>query len=130
TIDFKQLEKSLGVPVIGANATRGTGLKELMETIDKNKKSRGESKKVSIQYTNDIEQAIAMVEPIVAEKLGKNLNARWISLKLLECDQTLINALHEYVGCSITEDPMISHAIEQARDYLKNRGVSQSQLKD
>lgn len=129
-IDLKQLERLTGVPVTAVTATSGEGLSELMSVISHIKTAAYHDKPKIITYTNHIEQAISIIEPIVQTKLNGRLNARWLSLKLLEAEPTLLATLSDYLGYSIADDPDVKAAMQQAIDYLSENNISQDFLKD
>jgi len=84
-IDKKQLEKTLGVPVVLTIATRGEGLYELIESAVK--VATGDSKGKKIQYHNDLETRIEKLTRLIGtEKLDLEYPSRWVAIKLLEGD--------------------------------------------
>ena len=58
------------------------------------------------------------------------LSPRWLALKLLDYDKSLMDELKSYLGFDILEDPAVSAGVEAARDYLKAGGLRPEQLKD
>jgi len=97
-IDISVIEKYLGVPVVPTAASKGRGIKELMQrALEVVKESAGKTglpeRKV---YDNHVEEALSEVEKIVGENnLHKGIyNRRWISLKLLEGDEKVKEKLN------------------------------------
>lgn len=129
-IDFEQLEENLGVPVVGTSARSRKGLDKLVETIEAVSTYQKKTEPIRIHYTEAIEEAIAIVQPAVEHKIGGKLNPRWISLKLIDEDETLLQSLEEYLGYSVTSDPEVSEKIRQARELLQSRGIDEGKLKD
>jgi len=84
-VNYKKLEKTLGVPVIPTVATRGTGVYELLqksvETIEK-----GGKKPHRMKYGEEIEKRIEGLSEIVKE-IRYPYPARWTAIKLLEKDE-------------------------------------------
>lgn len=113
SIDFKKLEELLGVPVVCANATRGIGLSDLKQAIA----DARDNNPPKVQYPEPIERAISIIEPVIEEKC-KNLNPRWISLRLLENDESFINDLQNYLGYSFFEDEETKKIIEETRNTI------------
>lgn len=129
-VDLKQLEMKLGVPVIPTNARNKDGLDKLMEaisTIDKYSKTH---KTIKLKYTDDIENAIKVLEPSVLEKLNGILNSRWVCLRLLENDAGIIEAINKYLGYNIKEDSTISAKLEEAKNFLDSKSIKASNLQD
>lgn len=58
------------------------------------------------------------------------LSPRWLALKLLDYDKSLMDELKAYLGFDILEDPAVAAGVEAARDYLKAGGLRPEQLKD
>ncbi len=55
---------------------------------------------------------------------------RWLSLKLLDFDQSLMRELKGYLGFDILEDAAVADSLERARQYLAESGIEPEQLKD
>ena len=95
-IDLKALSKTLGVPVVGTSARSKKGLDRLMTAAENilNKKPPGTPFK--IRYTKPIEEALKKITPAVEEKLSESkINSRWIALRLMENDESLINLINK-----------------------------------
>lgn len=129
-IDFGRLKSELGVPVIGISAARGDGLDRLMKAVAGHVQRIEEKERRFTKYTSPIEEAISILEPIIAEKLGRKEGARWISLKLLEGDKPLLSTLQGYLGSSVTDDPTVLSALKRARAHLYDYDISHDQLQD
>ena len=104
----QSMESSMAVPIIN---TGGSG-------------------HFQIQYSPIIEQAISMAEPAVRAQVGGKLNSRWLTLKLLDSDPSLMKELKEYLGENILEKPQVAQALEQANGHLAKYGVTREILKD
>ncbi|WP_456478443.1 ferrous iron transport protein B [Geoglobus ahangari] len=59
-IDARELERRLGIPVITTVATKGKGIRELVEKI--REVSEGEQEKKTFRFSDDLERAIEEVE--------------------------------------------------------------------
>lgn len=107
-IDVPQLEKQLGVPVVPTSASKGQGIREMMEkalaTAQASEvKSKQQCKKF---YDEKIEKCISQVEALIEKKTPEKYNLRWTAIKLLEgdekvseklkADESLISAIKEY----------------------------------
>ena len=68
---------------------------------------REPAKPLRVTYDDVIEAAIAAVEPIIAEKTGGRLASRWLALKLLDYDDSLIQEVNTYLGEDILQDEEI-----------------------
>lgn len=127
-VDLKQLEMKLGVPVIPTNARNKDGLDKLMEAISNIDKYSKTHNPIKLKYTDDIENAIKILEPSV--KLNNALNSRWVCLRLLENDAGIIEAINKYLGYNIKEDSVISTKLEEAKNFLNSKSIKASNLQD
>lgn len=128
-IDFGSLQKDLGVPVVGISARSGRKLDKLMETVG-GLHNEIFFNPIKIKYTVPIEQAIAILEPSVKEQLGERLNSRWIALRMIDYDESLMKSLENYLGCDITKEDKIAKKISEARIHLEECGISGDTLRD
>lgn len=129
-INLNELSRQLGVPVIGTSARSGEGLNELMDTVYNLTNHKMTTSPLRIKYSDVIEQAIALVEPTVKELLGSTLNSRWVTLKLLDGDQTLLKALHKYLKFDLMEKVTIVKKIKKAQNVLSKANISHDQFRD
>lgn len=84
TIDADALSRALGCPVVPVVATSGQGITELKTAIDATATSQCNAGFL-LAHAEPVEEAIAELQPIVAEHAG-DADARWLTLKLLEDD--------------------------------------------
>ena len=92
-INIQKLSNALGVPVIPTAARNGEGLPELMDTISDVALGRIIPKPVQVTYTDEVEEAIAKIEPKVREIIGEQINTRWVALRLIDGDIKLVQAI-------------------------------------
>ncbi|ERK31742.1 ferrous iron transport protein B [Clostridium intestinale] len=116
TIDGKGLEKDLGIPVVLTSARNNIGMDNLKEEIDKKVaeklKSLGTVKHNYIKYDSKIEKAIDIIKKDV-EELSIDLNSRWLSLRLIDGDKSIIKGVEEYLG-----NDEIKNIIEKNKDLI------------
>ncbi|MGI6114688.1 ferrous iron transport protein B [Luoshenia tenuis] len=129
-IDFERLEKRLGVPVVPASARAGKGLDTLMDRVNEVSARTGRKRALDVHYKPPIEHALIALEPLLAGIVGDRLNPRWLALKLMGGDPTLLTALKEYLELDLMEDKRVRAALEEAWRWLTDRGVSQEQFGD
>ena len=89
-IDYKRLEKELGVPVIPTVAPKKIGMDELCRAIIKAAYKR-ETNKV-LKYSPDVEKFINELVKFIEKdpKTSEKIDPRWLSIKLLENDSDAI----------------------------------------
>ena len=94
TVDERTLSKELGIPVIPTSARQGEGMNELLNAINEVATGKYICKPYRLK-TNSVELNAAI------EKLSREIeleypglpNLRWVALRLLEGDQTIIDAI-------------------------------------
>ncbi|MBK7104060.1 MAG: 50S ribosome-binding GTPase [Ignavibacteriae bacterium] len=93
-INERELSKQLGIPVVATSARSRTGMNQLLEYIHQVAKGeyvcvphrvKGYSKKINITI-DQLSERIKNVFPDLP-------NARWVAIRLLEGDQTIIDAV-------------------------------------
>ena len=127
-VDLEGLEQRLGVAVVGAVARSEKGLDRLMERLEKVCDKSG-NKAIEISYSNEIEKAIEILLPSVAEKLCGKLNPRWVAIKLLDRNTVLLNSLNEFLGFDIL-DGDVKEKLSEAESLLEESGVEPVKLRD
>ena len=126
-IDINNLSSLLGVPVIGTSARSGKGLKELMQEVYT---ATSGDEKIKINYGEDIEKAIEILEPSVKTAADGKINSRWAAIKLLDFDETLLNSLNDYLGFDILNSSPVEEKLHEAQKFLLNSGIEQQLLRD
>ena len=132
SIDLDGLAKRLGVPVVGTTARKKKSLADLLNTLDRVILEVDWCKEpYCVEYADEIENAIALLSPSIIQAGCKGLNPRWLALKLLDQDESLINEINSYLGPEFLNDEMLQLAIGQARELLLEQGISSGdQFKD
>lgn len=128
-IDLDSLSKQLGVPVIGTNARKGQGLEELMDAVCAVSCNAAASP-LKIIYDENIEKAIESVEPTAGAILKDKLNSRWVALKLMDGDKTLLKAIRKYLGFNLMDDAEIAQKVKEAKEILHEAGIDPDILRD
>jgi len=128
-IDLKELSKQLGVPVVGTSARDGKGLTELMDEVYSLTMKKPSKTGYIIKYDKPIEEAISILEPCIREVIG-DFNSRWMALKLLDGDKTLINSINQFLNMDILEEVEIVEKMQLAREVLINSGIDNNLFRD
>lgn len=129
-IDLPLISRRLGVPVVSTVARKKKTLKALLETLDTVIESPTPKASLKVPYEGVIENAVALVEPAVRSLAGERLNPRWLSLKLLDQDPSLLKEITAYFGEDFLENPELTEALANARQLLAESDISQDKLKD
>jgi ferrous iron transport protein B len=128
-VNLDRLSSKLGIPVVGTSARSGKGLDKLMEAVSSLTDGKIKTTPLRVTYGEDIEQAVSMVEPAVAGVTGGRVSGRWLSLKLLEGDESLKRSLIDYIG-DILNNRALTRALTEAKSFLKKAGYSDNALED
>ncbi len=129
-IDLTVLASRLGIPVIGTSARSGKGLDDLMDAVKEMTEGRTTPSPLRVRYGEDIEAAIKLIEPAVDECLQGHISSRWVSLKLLDGDESLLRSLKTHLGFDLMEHEKIAQAVEQAKRSQKEAGIPPDRLRD
>ncbi len=130
TIDLPALSQRLGVPVVGVVARKKKTLLELTRTLDAVIDNKLSCNPLQVRYSKPIEDAVAVVEPVVRELVGTKINSRWLSLRLLDQDPTLLQEVKTYLGQDLLQHEPLRCAVEQAQQQLAAQGIGAAVLKD
>ena len=130
TINLERLSELLGVPVVGTSARSNQGLTLLMDAVYDVTNEIKINHPVKITYEEPIEAAIALLEPALIPLLSDKLNSRWVALKLLNKDETLLTSLNKYLGIELMSSEQIVTKLNEAMDLLKEAGILPEYLGD
>ena len=85
-IDYKRLEKKLGIPVVPISAGKGIGIDELMRrSISCAKKNYIAN--IKNTYSPDLDEVLCEIEEILGSiRTSTNVNQRWNAVKVFEGD--------------------------------------------
>lgn len=97
-IDTTAMENLLGVPVVATTARDGVGLDRLVQKVTSIANGSLSTKPFLVRYNEEIETAISKLEPMIKNLVGENFNSRWLALRLLDRDQTVLNKLEDLIS--------------------------------
>lgn len=130
-IDLKALSKELGTVVVGTSAQNPKTLDVLLDAMDKAADvPRSPKQPETVRYPQAVEDSAALIEPVVKRKYGGRLNSRWLSLKLIDRDASLIKEINTYLGEDILNDKEIAAAVELAVMNLDVNGIDPRRIKE
>ncbi len=93
-VNDRTLSKELGVPVIPASARRGEGMNELLNMIFEVASGKYVCKPHRIKSrSGELNSAIEKLSKQIEEEFPEIPNTRWIALRLLDGDQSIIDAI-------------------------------------
>ena len=119
-IDLEKLEKLLGIPVVGCSANKGKGLDELKERIYKIAFDIEKTKPINITYEEKLENSIKQIEPIIKKIINNTLNSRWLALKLIDNNESLINSINNYLNLDLNNHLLLKRKLENIKQDFDN----------
>ena len=120
-IDVKRLSNILKVPVVITNASKGIGINKLMEEVEKLAVNSINESFITT-YDKNIELSIKKISKYLDDK-KININKRWLSLRLLEDDKTLIKSLNKELNYNVYEDNELIKLLDEEREENINEKV-------
>lgn len=95
-VDTRHLSKRLGVQVIPMAARQGEGIKELLHAIELVARGEYVSRPHHVNHRADqLETAISKLVPQLEACFPGLPNARWVALRLLDADHSIIEAVED-----------------------------------
>ncbi|MEK5395112.1 FeoB small GTPase domain-containing protein [Paenibacillus sp. FSL K6-2859] len=94
-INLKRISKRLGVPVVAISARNKIGIEALLDQVERVATGTFTAQPLRITYNEEIERGIAELTPLVEQTIGSKYPARWIALRLLDGDDSLLTSLKE-----------------------------------
>lgn len=117
-IDYEQLARLLGVPIVQTIGTKGAGIEELLDKVIE--VVNGEdpmSRHIHISYGPEVEEEIQIIKGLLRDKapdFTAKYYPRWSAIKLLENDPLVIQEL-----ASHSEAETILKQVEVSRSHIK-----------
>ncbi len=129
-IDLNLLSSQLGIPVVGTSARSNEGLDRLMDAVTSLTDGSFKAKPLRLSYNDEIENAVSILEPVLDILLQHRINSRWVAIKLLDGDSSLLRSLKEYLGYDLMQNSEIRLKAKEAGKYLEDAGIPKTQLRD
>ncbi|KAA3635170.1 MAG: iron transporter FeoB [Bacteroidetes bacterium] len=93
-IDVRSLSRELGVPVVPATARSNKGMDELLKNIADVAKGSFKPKPRRLKnHTKKLDLAIDQLSEMLLQHFPELPNVRWVALRMLEGDQSIIEAV-------------------------------------
>lgn len=130
-IDLEELEKILGVPVVGTIARKRKTLNNLInKTLEVCEEKKITPKK--IKYLPVIEECIEVLEPKIEKILPKDRKylTRWICLKLIDRDEKIIKAIEDHLNIELRENVDLNVKLQRVKEILESNGINVEKVQD
>lgn len=95
-IDKKKLEDELKIPVVLTSARNKIGMDDLQNALEKVVLSQNSTSKNYISYNDNIESIVTSLKKDL-EYIFPKINPRWLSLRILDGDESLFSSLSNYI---------------------------------
>ena len=130
-IDLNALSERLGVPVVGTTARKKGSLAHLTAALDRLTAGQTRRAPLQVAYSAPLEAAISFVEYAVRPHVANcRLSPRFLSLKLLDAEDALLEELRRYLGFDLMERPGVAAAVARSRALMEEHGITRETLKD
>ncbi|ACL69032.1 FeoB small GTPase domain-containing protein [Halothermothrix orenii] len=98
-IDIKELKNNLKIPVIPTVARDGIGLENIKEMVYKITNGDIKVNPGKVKYSPEIEEAVDRIVPVLKKNFGhiSDINLKWLALRLIEGDKTIMESIEKYV---------------------------------
>ncbi|WP_129600401.1 FeoB small GTPase domain-containing protein [Anaerophilus nitritogenes] len=103
-IDIHGLQKDLGIPVIQTAARCGHGLDDLIDAVYHMALGNTLTNPKKIIYEEKIETELKKLIPRLKPILNNKLDVRWVALKLIEGDLTILHSIQKFLYDEISLD--------------------------
>ncbi|MDU1229954.1 MAG: ferrous iron transport protein B [Clostridium sp.] len=130
SININKLSMLLGLPVVATSASKGEGLNDLMNSVHNITINKIINIPIKIKYNQAIENSISIIQKVLKPLLNGKINSRWVSLKLLENDKSLIESINMHIGFNIYDNPELTDSIKLAKENLIQNNIDEKNLKD
>ena len=127
-VDLEKLAQLLNTPVVGTSARQKKGLKELKIEIEKMCSSKVQPP-TKITYNDTTEKCIDLLMPYVSIQVDDKINSRWVCLRLLDNDNSLLESLNDYIGHDIRTNEL-QNALNKAHELMQENNISEDVLRD
>ncbi|GGG00613.1 iron transporter FeoB [Paenibacillus albidus] len=104
-INLEAISARLGVPVVAISARNKIGIEALLDQIERVASGTYTAEPLHIAYNEEIERGIAQLLPMVEQTVGRSYPARWIALRLLDGDESLMASLQNRMNSQTIPDP-------------------------
>lgn len=140
-INLDKMKERLGVPVIGTAARNKEGLEQIFEELNHllekerilDKDLIFWSDPISEEadfYPKYIEKMIVLIEPLVSRAFPKYSNKRWLSARLLDADESLLQSIGKYIEVDEKQYEILKEKLLKIERELEESFISKKQVND
>jgi len=128
-LDLPLLARRLGIPVIGISSREKGSRGQLLQALDAMPDTLPETV-FQTAYPAAVEAAVSKLLPVAAPLCGGKLSPRWLSLRLLEGDGSILKQADRFLDGAVTQSAALREELARQRAYLKEQGLDSDSLSD
>lgn len=121
-IDKEKIERELGIPVVLTAARSGTGMNDLLDTLDDVSSNKYNFNNKPVVYSDDIENIVNSIKDEL-ESIIPEINPRWLGLRLIDGDKSIFESMNTYI------DGDYISTLEKIKEKLPNN-INKQQTRD
>lgn len=129
-VDLKKLSKLLGIPVVGTTARNGEGLSELKEVVEKVVSGEIKTNPNKTRYDEILEESIKEIEPYIDVLVDNTLSSKWVSLRLIDGDESLLQSINNYLGFDLSKEDLLVDRLASTQKNLEEKNIKIDNLRD
>lgn len=131
-VNLEKLSNILKVPVVGVTARKKKTLNNLLKVMRSVCEGKEETEQIyQVQYHEEIEKAIEQVKEIIIAQYKKEEKvARWISIKVLDGEESILKEIEKQLNIQLVNDSEIDKARKKALANLAKEGIYQEDFKE
>ena len=129
-VNFKKLSNVLKVPVVGTSARSSQGLDKLKEEIYNLSHNKNKKDNLKVTYPDFLENILKNIQNTIEKHINNKINSRWLSIKLLDLDETLHKTLNEYLKIDILNYDDVNKVINESWLELEKHNINKENIRD
>ncbi|SHD75842.1 nucleoside recognition domain-containing protein [Schnuerera ultunensis] len=83
-----------------------------------------------INYDGVLEKAIKEIQPLIDNLVGKKMNSRWVSLRIMDGDSKLLESMKDYISFDLSKNELLRKKLETLFTNLKKENIELEKLRD
>ena len=118
------------VPVVGTSARSSQGLDKLKEEIYNLSHNKNKKDNLKVTYPDFLENILKNIQNTIEKYIDNKINSRWLSIKLLDLDESLHKTLNEYLKIDILEYKDVNKVINESWLELEKHNINKENIRD
>ncbi len=123
-LNLPLLSRELGVNVVGTAARDGEGIDKLINSLS----NKTYLTPLKIKYDASIEQAVEYIIPEIKKLKIDNVNEKWLALRLLEKEASVIRYLEKQY--SVNQLESLYEAVEKAVNFYNSNSQNEVEISE